>query len=63
MATALTEQQQKSLFSLFQGGQFKYSSIPVAESRAVVGVLQEIEDDDSPEGIFPSDYRHIYLLT
>jgi hypothetical protein len=63
MATALTKVQQLSLHYMYAGGQLKSSSIPVAEARAVVGVLQDIEDDDSPEGIFPSNYRCIYLLT
>ena len=62
MAAALTNQQQLSLYSLFAGGQYQ-SSIPVAEARAVLSVPQEIEDDNSPEGTFPSDYRCIYLLT
>ena len=63
MDAALTNQQKSTLFSLFAGGQYKSSSIPIAEARAVLGVPQEIEDDDRPEGTFPSDYRCIYLLT
>jgi hypothetical protein len=60
MAAKLTSVQQSSLYSLYAGGQYKASSIPVAESRAVVGVPQDIEDDDSPEGTLPSDCRCIY---
>jgi len=63
MAAALTNQQQSSLYSLFARGQYKSSSIPVAESWAVLGIPQEIEGDDSPEGTIPSDYGRIYLLT
>jgi len=49
MDAALMNQQKSTLFSLFAGGQYKSSSIPVTEAWAVLGVPQEIEDDDSPE--------------
>ena len=53
MAARLTREQKTSLYAMYAGGQYKSSSIPVAEARAVVGVPYEIEDDDVPEGIFP----------
>jgi hypothetical protein len=64
MAT-LTNAQKSSLYSLYAGGQYKHSSIPVAEARAVLGVphaieTDDIETDDIPEGILPSDCRRVY---
>jgi hypothetical protein len=54
MAVELTGGQNLSLYKLYAGGQYKDASVPVAEARAVVGVPQEIEYDESPEGTLPS---------
>ena len=54
MAVELSGTQQFTLHRLYEVGQYKYASVPVAEARAVIGVPQEIEDDESPEGTLPS---------